>query len=405
MKTKTLSNEFMQNLATEEAWRQLSEDFPWSELTLEKFQDKVDWKAISENSEICWTIPMIQKFMKKINWETFSESATKDTLTANIIEAFKDKWDWHKLSDNSNLTLTDDLLDKFADRWDWEMIIDNYSYETIRHDTFAFHEKCNPENNDSIIKVIGVGGGGGNAVNYMYKKGIDDVTFMLCDTDNQALNDSPVPVHLQLGQEGLGASNKPEKARLAAEESIYDVCSMLDDGTKIAFIIAGMGGGTGSGAAPVIAQKSKELGILTVGIVTIPFRFEGSKKIDLALDGVREMSKHMDALLVINNERLRENNPNLSISNSFAKADETLGIAAESMIETIMTNGLMNLDFNNIKTILKDCEVTTLKHNAIAFYEKYKDYISVSKLKDSVLWRNIVNQRAKQLKEELIIYK
>ncbi|MBP3834925.1 MAG: cell division FtsZ family protein [Prevotella sp.] len=283
------------------------------------------------------------------------------------------------------------------------MIIDNYSYETIRHDTFAFHEKCNPENNDSIIKVIGVGGGGGNAVNYMYKKGIDDVTFMLCDTDNQALNDSPVPVHLQLGQEGLGASNKPEKARLAAEESIYDVCSMLDDGTKIAFIIAGMGGGTGSGAAPVIAQKSKELGILTVGIVTIPFRFEGSKKIDLALDGVREMSKHMDALLVINNERLRENNPNLSISNSFAKADETLGIAAESMIETIMTNGLMNLDFNNIKTILKDCEVTTLKHNAIAFYEKYKDYISVSKLKDSVLWRNIVNQRAKQLKEELII--
>lgn len=405
MKTETLSNEFMQNLATEEAWRQLSEDFPWSEITLEKFQDKVDWKAISENSEICWTIPMIQKFMKKINWETFSESATKDTLTANIIEAFKDKWDWHKLSDNSNLTLTDDLLDKFADRWDWEMIIDNYSYETIRHDTFAFHEKCNPENNDSIIKVIGVGGGGGNAVNYMYKKGIDDVTFMLCDTDNQALNDSPVPVHLQLGQEGLGASNKPEKARLAAEESIYDVCSMLDDGTKIAFIIAGMGGGTGSGAAPVIAQKSKELGILTVGIVTIPFRFEGSKKIDLALDGVREMSKHMDALLVINNERLRENNPDLSISNSFAKADETLGIAAESMIETIMTNGLMNLDFNNIKTILKDCEVTTLKHNAIAFYEKYKDYISVSKLKDSVLWRNIVNQRAKQLKEELIIYK
>ena len=403
MKTKTLSNELMQNLATEEAWRQLSEDFPWSEITLEKFQDKVDWKAISENSEICWTIPMIQKFMKKINWETFSESATKDTLTANVIEAFKDKWDWHKLSDNSNLTLTDDLLDKFADRWDWEMIIDNYSYETIRHDTFAFHEKCNPENNDSIIKVIGVGGGGGNAVNYMYKKGIDDVTFMLCDTDNQALNDSPVPVHLQLGQEGLGASNKPEKARLAAEESIYDVCSMLDDGTKIAFIIAGMGGGTGSGAAPVIAQKYKELGILTVGIVTIPFRFEGSKKIDLALDGVREMSKHMDALLVINNERLRENNPDLSISNSFAKADETLGIAAESMIETIMTNGLMNLDLNNIKTILKDCEVTTLKHNAIAFYEKYKDYISVSKLKDSVLWRNIVNQRAKQLKEELII--
>ena len=133
---------------------------------------------------------------------------------------------------------------------------------------------------DSIIKVIGVGGGGGNAVNHMYREGIHDVTFVLCNTDAQALNDSPVPVHLQLGKEGLGAGNRPERARQAAEETSEDIKQMLNDGTKMAFITAGMGGGTGTGAAPVIARVSKELGILTVGIVTIPFRFEGAKKID-----------------------------------------------------------------------------------------------------------------------------
>ena len=150
-----------------------------------------------------------------------------------------------------------------------------------------------PEKENSIIKVIGVGGGGGNAVNHMYREGIHDVTFVLCNTDNQALNDSPVPVHLQLGKEGLGAGNKPERARAAAEESLEDIKSMLNDGTRMAFITAGMGGGTGTGAAPVIARVSKEMGILTVGIVTIPFRFEGDRKIDQALDGVEEMSKHV----------------------------------------------------------------------------------------------------------------
>ena len=179
-----------------------------------------------------------------------------------------------------------------------------------------------PEQEHSIIKVVGVGGGGGNAVNHMYREGIHDVTFVLCNTDNQALNDSPVPVHLQLGKEGLGAGNKPEKARQAAEESIEDIRNMLNDGTRMAFITAGMGGGTGTGAAPVIARVSKELGILTVGIVTIPFRFEGDRKIDQALDGVEEMNKHVDALLVINNERLREIYP--------------------------------ELDFNDVKTVLKD---------------------------------------------------
>lgn len=211
-----------------------------------------------------------------------------------------------------------------------------------------------PEKEKSIIKVIGVGGGGGNAVNHMYREGIHDVSFVLCNTDNQALNDSPVPVHLQLGKEGLGAGNKPEKAREAAEESIEDVRAMLNDGTKMAFITAGMGGGTGTGAAPVIARVSKELGILTVGIVTIPFRFEGEKKIDQALYGVEEMSKHVDALLVINNERLREIYPELPILEAFGKADDTLSVAAKSIAEIITVHGLINLDFNDVKTVLKD---------------------------------------------------
>ena len=211
-----------------------------------------------------------------------------------------------------------------------------------------------PEKENSIIKVIGVGGGGGNAVNHMYREGIHDVSFVLCNTDNQALSDSPVPVHLQLGKEGLGAGNKPEKARQAAQESIDDIRNMLSDGTRMAFITAGMGGGTGTGAAPVIAQVSKELGILTVGIVTIPFRFEGPRKIDQALDGVEEMSKHVDALLVINNERLREIYPDLTVLDAFGKADDTLSVAAKSIAEIITVHGLINLDFNDVRTVLKD---------------------------------------------------
>ena len=210
-----------------------------------------------------------------------------------------------------------------------------------------------PEQN-SIIKVIGVGGGGGNAVNHMYKEGIHEVTFVLCNTDAQSLNDSPVPVHLQLGKEGLGAGNKPAKAKEAAEETLDDIKKMLNDGTKMAFITAGMGGGTGTGAAPVIARLSKELGILTVGIVTIPFRFEGDRKIDQALDGVEEMSKHVDALLVINNERLREIYPEMSVLDAFGKADDTLSIAAKSIAEIITVHGLINLDFNDVRTVLKD---------------------------------------------------
>ena len=206
----------------------------------------------------------------------------------------------------------------------------------------------------SIIKVIGVGGGGGNAVNHMYREGIHDVTFVVCNTDNQALRKSPVPVKLQLGREGLGAGNRPSRAKAAAEESMEDIENMLNDGCKMVFITAGMGGGTGTGAAPIIAKTAKDMGILTVGIVTIPFLFEGNKKIDQALDGVEEMSKHVDALLVINNERLRDVYSDLSVMNAFAKADDTLSVAAKSIAEIITIEGIINLDFNDVKTVLKD---------------------------------------------------
>ena len=211
-----------------------------------------------------------------------------------------------------------------------------------------------PEIKPSIIKVIGVGGGGGNAVNHMYRQGIYDVSFVVCNTDAQALNNSPVPFRLQLGSEGLGAGNRPARAREAAEETIDDIREMLNDGTKMAFITAGMGGGTGTGAAPVIARLSKDMDILTVGIVTIPFRFEGERKIDQALDGVEEMAKYVDALLVINNERLREIYPEMRVLEAFGKADDTLSVAAKSIAEIITVEGVINLDFKDVNTVLKD---------------------------------------------------
>ena len=210
-----------------------------------------------------------------------------------------------------------------------------------------------PATAPSIIKVIGVGGGGGNAVNHMYREGIHDVNFVLCNTDSKALCDSPVPTRLQLGKEGLGAGNRPERARQAAEESVEDIRRMLNDGTKMVFITAGMGGGTGTGAAPVVAREAKSMGILTVGIVTIPFIFEGNKKIDQALDGVEEISKHVDALLVINNERLREIYPELNVLSAFEKADNTLSVAARSIAEIITMHGIINLDFRDVCTVLK----------------------------------------------------
>lgn len=214
-----------------------------------------------------------------------------------------------------------------------------------------------PSESPKIIKVIGVGGGGGNAVNHMFREGIHDVTFVVCNTDNQALKDSPIPVKIQLGKiatNGLGAGNKPQRAREAAEESLEDIKGLLNDGTKMVFITAGMGGGTGTGAAPIIARTAKDLDILTVGIVTIPFIFEGEKKIIQALDGVEQIAQYVDALLVINNERLREIYSDLTFMNAFGKADDTLSIAAKSIAEIITLHGKMNLDFADVRTILKD---------------------------------------------------
>lgn len=206
----------------------------------------------------------------------------------------------------------------------------------------------------SIIKVIGVGGGGGNAVNHMYLEGFHEVNFVVCNTDSKALSQSPVPCRIQLGPDGLGAGSVPAKAREAAEYSMDAIRALFDDGTKMVFITAGMGGGTGTGAAPVIAHEAKSRGILTVGIVTIPFLFEGEPRIDQALDGVEAIAKEVDALLVINNERLREVYRDLSMPNAFKRADDTLSIAAHSIAEIVTMKGDINLDFEDARTVLKD---------------------------------------------------
>lgn len=208
----------------------------------------------------------------------------------------------------------------------------------------------------SIIKVIGVGGGGGNAVNHMYNEGIHGVTFALCNTDNQALAKSPIPVKLQLGPtvtHGLGAGANPSKAKDAAEESIEEIKNLLSDGTQMVFITAGMGGGTGTGAAPVVARIAKEMNILTVGIVTIPFLFEGKEKIMQAIEGVEKIKENVDALMIINNERLRSIYPDLTFINAFTKADDTLSVAARSIVEIITEEGIMNLDFADVSTTLR----------------------------------------------------
>lgn len=212
---------------------------------------------------------------------------------------------------------------------------------------------------DSIIKVIGVGGGGGNAVNHMYNQGYRDVSFVVCNTDNQALKSSPVPLKIQLG-EGLGAGGIPEVAREAAEESIDSIKKVLEDNTKMIFITAGMGGGTGTGASPVVARTAREMDILTVGIVTIPFAFEGKRKIHQALAGVHALSEHVDALLVINNEKLKEIYPDLELSNAFAKADDVLTNAARSIAEIITETGYINTDFADVNTILKNGNVAIM---------------------------------------------
>ena len=208
-----------------------------------------------------------------------------------------------------------------------------------------------------VIKVIGVGGGGNNAINHMYRQDISDVSFVVCNTDAQALKCSPVPNKLLIGPnttKGQGAGNVPEVARAAAEESANEIAELFKDGTSMVFVTAGMGGGTGTGAAPVVARIARENDILTVGIVTIPFLFEGEKKILKALNGADEMSKYVDALLVINNERLTDIYGDLDFSNGFAKADDILSIAAQSISEIITVNGKINLDLNDVSTTPKD---------------------------------------------------
>ena len=207
------------------------------------------------------------------------------------------------------------------------------------------------------IMVIGVGGGGNNAINHMYRQEIKGISYVVCNTDAQALSNSPVPERLLIGPtttKGLGAGNKPERAREAAEESAEDIGKLFDASTRMVFITAGMGGGTGTGAAPVVARIAKEKGVLTIGIVTIPFLFEGEKKILKALAGADEMSKYVDALLIINNERLTDIYKDLEFTEAFAKADDTLTTAAASISELITCEGYINLDFNDVNTTLRD---------------------------------------------------
>ncbi|WP_439184894.1 cell division protein FtsZ [Carboxylicivirga taeanensis] len=220
-----------------------------------------------------------------------------------------------------------------------------------------------PQSESSIIKVIGVGGGGSNAVNYMYGLGIKDVNFVVCNTDAQALESSPVPVKIQLGEsltEGRGAGNRPDRGRESAIENLEDVVEVLKQNTKMVFVTAGMGGGTGTGAAPIIAKTAKEMGILTVGIVTIPFRFEGKLRISQALDGIAEMEKNVDSLLIINNERLREMFGDLKLSNAFSKADDVLATAAKGIAEIITVHGYINVDFADVETVMKDSGVAIM---------------------------------------------
>jgi len=214
-----------------------------------------------------------------------------------------------------------------------------------------------PKNRSSVIKVIGVGGGGGNAINYMFENGIEGVDFVVCNTDSQALEASPVPTKIQLGTElteGLGAGSNPEMGKKAAEESIDKVKELLDANTKMLFITAGMGGGTGTGAAPIIAEVAKETDILTVGVVTIPFSTEGGNRHEYAMQGLKELRKYVDTLLVINNDKLIEIYGDLTFTQAFAKANEVLNTATKGIAEVISQHLLVNIDLNDARRVLEN---------------------------------------------------
>lgn len=253
-----------------------------------------------------------------------------------------------------------------------------------------------PTSSPNIIKVIGVGGGGSNAVKNMYREGIHDVTFVLCNTDLQALEHSDIPIRIQLGPDtcrGLGAGANPEVGRMAAEESIEEIKSLFRDRTQMVFITAGMGGGTGTGAAPVVARVAKEMGMLTVGIVTIPFKFEREPKILQAIEGVEAIAQHVDALLVINNERLREMYPSQTLAESFRVADRMLTTATKSIAEIITVEGIINLDFRDVSKVLKDGGVAIMS-TGIGTGEKRLDSAIAAALYSPLLNNNdIYNSR------------
>ncbi|MBN1158871.1 MAG: cell division protein FtsZ [Bacteroidales bacterium] len=220
-----------------------------------------------------------------------------------------------------------------------------------------------PVNRSSIIKVLGVGGGGSNAVNHMFRQGIKDVDFVVCNTDAQALANSPVPVKIQLGAsltEGRGAGNKPEIGKQAAIESLDALTEVLSVSTRMLFITAGLGGGTGTGAAPVIARAARELGILTVAIVTIPFKNEGPRRINQALEGIGELEEQVDSLLVVNNEKIREIYGDLRLSEAFSRADNVLAVAAKGIAEIITVHGFINVDFADVQTVMTNSGVAIL---------------------------------------------
>ena len=220
-----------------------------------------------------------------------------------------------------------------------------------------------PKDKSSIIKVFGVGGGGSNAVTHMYEQGIAGVNYVICNTDNQALELSSVPNKIQLGsslREGLGAGNKPEIGREATEEAIDKLEEVLQANTKMIFITAGMGGGTGTGGAPVVARLAKDMGILTVGIVTTPFSFEGKKRLTQANAGIDELKEEVDALLVISNDKLREIHGNLKINEAFGKADDILTVAAKGIAEIITKTGYINVDFEDVNTVMRDSGVALM---------------------------------------------
>ena len=220
-----------------------------------------------------------------------------------------------------------------------------------------------PKNQSSIIKVIGVGGGGGNAVNYMHSLGIDGVDFVVCNTDSQALALSPVANKIQLGPhltQGLGAGANPEIGKQSCEESLEDIAKILKVNTRMAFITAGMGGGTGTGGAPVVSKICRDLGILTVGIVTTPFTYEGRKRMKQAQEGIDRMRDHVDTILIISNDKLRQQFGNLPFTQAFAKADDILATAAKCITDVITTTGQINVDFADVCTVMKNGGVAIL---------------------------------------------